>query len=658
MPDGATATSPRPLWHVSIAGRLRENLDEAGLRLLASRGQLAPHTPIQRAGTAEWRLLAAVPELAALLSGQNISAPSATPMRFKDHLKTAGIILWGLILAVYWIWRLGGLDLKPKYQPNDFVDREQLLRTAQTHFRERRWADGLAACRQCESKGPLAAADRQGLAELVLQNMGSDQHPPTPATAQALQLCLAWSPNRVNQVADLCLTRARSGLQANPLPIGDVESLLKLATDATSITEPRIASLVWEGLSRRLADPSSLGREALAHFYQVCDNDEWLSDTVRTEPAWRLAQALLLHEQGRRRDSLPIFEDLATTSGSAAMTNVAKDILSPPKPGCREIRRPATVLTRDRKGRPAISIHLQKVQVGKHKIEVDFRLYNASLRRQTFVFAGKIIPTREGESYHLFSVTDDNGRIDECAAQFSGGGMIKDIRSDLRGIELASGEGAEIKARFPMISPGASLVSFSAPAYPNQSSWGWERLPLKAGPFGPPLPVLPLADASLMLPEAEAVAVATPQTNTSTPLAVSDKATPEAAPQAAPKLPPVSVSAKPAFTPEATPTPLPEKREPLRMNTPAPAVKRIEPQASPSAADPQRQAYLARRDALQARARCQPQLRGKKGLLKRGLFESAETQRQSGEQAERAGDYARAALYFEQAARIYKSVEN
>ena len=532
MPDGGSASLRRPLWHVSAAGWLYGPLDEAGLRGLAARGQLTPYTLVRREGTPQWRLAAAVPEVAALAATQ-AATPAPTKRRWlTSRRRSILVIALGVFLAGYWAWRFGwiGPDLfellpgaSPRlagrhvtaerriklppgyglyaiaggktvpcisnrvpasfgpqveflyYGPADgaarystltqlgpggkkdglaairqvstvgrclhrqpratqFVPaeslkpglyrlgpefsfavgrdsyRRQLADQATAAYRERRWPEGQGAERMYLAVADGSTSEAQSLleqwSELSLTALAAEKDPPTTRTIEALEACLKRSPAMKSRVAEVCLARAKNALAARPIEPSPIEALFKLAKEASPDSESKIAPLLWTGLARALADPPALGRDAFTRLWPQCDYD-WLTDAMVEQPAWSLAQALFVYDQGRRTEILPLFQQL-TGANDPAVAKVAHGLMDSPKPGRPEIRR-APIVFRNPRGRSLLKIELASLQVGGQEIELNLRVSNPSLHRQELLFAAAADSRAFGSEQPL-SMVDDIGQ--------------------------------------------------------------------------------------------------------------------------------------------------------------------------------------------------------------------------------------------------------
>lgn len=641
MPQRDLSPSARPLWQLSIAGRLVGPVDEAGLRSLAQAGRLSRFSLVQRAGTSEWRLLAAAPELAAILPDLPAYAALSPLRRALTRAEWLALLAIALILGIYWPCRLGWLSGSP-FQSHagnaggSLATRSSapaLAAETEKALRERRWREGVEAARQYLAADAVPEAivteRKQAWAALILDQLtpgGQD----APADAlPLLKTCLDWAPSSAARAAQRSLAFAQNVLSSGSLQLAQAEACFDFALQAdfdqaaTSVTQ-----IAWAALAPRLTKLPELGREGFERLFARCVAED-LPETVTASQPWLLAQALHRQAQDDWERAEPLLRDVAGSAADPVLAAVAQKILAPPEPGRREFERPAIVFRTPAK-RPALRIELVAAEVTGQEILLELRLSNAAVRRQGLLYAARDSGRRNEESLYLI---DDHGRSAPAAAGFGEAGQPLPGREGLRKIELERWGSVKLTARFSMIAPGAARVRFVSSRLPGQGEWGWADLALKAGPFDPPLPVSPLRTAAPPKPEiapAPAPALKASAATTST------AAVAASAPQQIPT-PPVA--------PEATPTTEPVPSPTLKT---AESTRKANGQASAAAA--------ARQAAQKAQEQCRNRLTSGNRALKRNLFDSAEQQRQAAEEAYQARDYAKAELYFKQAANIYKHV--
>lgn len=413
--------------------------------------------------------------------------------------------------------------------------------------------------------------------------------------------------------------------------VGDTQEAPRANAEVSSATVVRVGEQAWAELSRQLTDPPRLGREKFHQLFTLCAQNGFPTG-VREQPEYRLAQALNDYEQGERTRALASLGELAAANTETTITRVARQILSPPPAGRLETARPP-ITFKDGRGQVSLVIELKALEVGRREVELEMSIHNRSARRQFLSFAENASEPSADTSNALLALIDDNGQKQESVRGLGGGTLVAEASGNLRAVQFEPGEKRTIYASFPLPSPGATRVSFVSPRYRSQSSWGWKDLSIKAGPFDPPLATLPLHNTSLLHP-ADASDGKSAGTSGST------MATAQMTPAPAPK-------PTPASQPEAQGQ---EESDESKVVT-AQGKPVAAPKAIPRA---QTQATTARQTAERERDRCRSRLG--QSALKKSLFESAEGQRRYAEEAFRAGDYAKAELYFKQAIDVYKRV--
>lgn len=592
----------------------------------------------------------------------------------SDGPEDAGCILWPIKGRSDIMRLIPTQVLTPgKYQLSGvgtfFVEyetyRQHLREALDTDWKNRRWLEGINCGAQwldaAGGKPSQTESLRREWSRRLLDNIAEEPDRPTTVTRDMLAACCSWSPELKKDAAERTLKLVRD-LVRNPGGIKNAIPLVKFSEKISSSTAAQYGELGWEELSRRLADPSKLGREDFALFFDMCQVYGF-PEAAKTDPAYQLAQALLAYTRGERAQAFSALKELAEAATETTATRVARQILAQPPAGKIEIQRPPIVF-KDSSHRDALKIEIKALQVGTHELEVDLVVSNLSTRRQLLSYAENGSEPGAAKVGELLSITDDIGQKRESLYGLGGGKLVAEARGNMRAVQLEPGESPEVSVRFPLPSPGATRFSFAVPRYRNQSAWGWQDLPLKAGPFDAPLAVLPLSNAALQKPQeapsaaqaakpAEAApSPASPASNSNpkdTRPGSSDKKTKSTALQ-----PPTPASTEAPAANAPTPPPPAEQgdKTPAAQRGQAPTV-----QKTPAPVDrAQAQAAALRRDAQQARQRSQSRLG--RSPLKINLFASAEAQRQAAEQAYSAANYTKAALYFQQAILIYKRVAN
>ena len=511
---------------------------------------------------------------------------------------------------------------------------------------------------------------RRRWSRYLIENVEPDDSVSVEDVVNILGMAVSWAPEFERQAVSRALELAEESLARR----GGTSAAIRLFEYARSKDQDaaiEIGKIAWRELSHRLVDPVKLGQKDFELLFTLCAQVGF-PEEAQEHPSYRLAQALSLFIQGGQMRALPILQSLAASTTDPNVARVAQLILDPPPAGMMEVER-SPIVFKDSSGRDAMRIELKAVQVGTREIELDFSLRNLSEREQFLMFAENV---SEGSgSYKLLSLTDNTGVTRECVPGFGGATLVAlGNRGNLRGVRLEPGSNSNIFAVFPIVAPGATMVSFVSPRYQNQGAWGFEAIPVKAGPFDQPLRVLPLTNTGLspsevrptqeskptaqpsLLPALTESREPTPPTKLSS-LADAVSTSPTFAEVPSTAVP--GVSSRPGdILPTAT-----HKIETIRTDIPSTAGPEVMPQpietprAKPNASDSQRTAATAaRQEARQERE--QSRQRIGTSPIKKKMFESAEHLQGVAEDAYQAGDYGRAVHYYREAIKLYKNFGN
>ena len=529
-------------------------------------------------------------------------------------------------------------------------------------WKNRHWLDGIACAAQwVDASGGLTSQTaplQREWARLLLDNLAAEPDRPTTVTFHMLKACCTWAPELKPEAAERTLKLVR-GLVGQRGGVKNVVQIVKYSETISSSTAAWYGALGWEELSRRLASPVQLGREDFSWLLDMCQYYGY-PPGAKEQPAYQLVQALTAYERGERAQAFSALKELAEATTETTATQVARQILAPPAVGKIEITRPPIVF-KDASHRDAMKIEIKALQVGTRELEVDLAVSNLSTRRQLLSFAENGSEPGATQVGELLSITDDNGQKRQSLYGLGGGKLVAEASGNMRAVQLEPGESPEISVRFPLPSPGATRFSFAAPRYRSQSAWGWQDLPLKAGPFETPLTVLPLSNPALLKPQAAppAAQAAKPEETAPPPASLAPETKAKASRSGnstrkdkAAVLPPPARRGAPVSTPEPPRPPVEQERKDApAQRAPTPAVQQGRSTVDRSKA----QADALRRDVQQLRQRGQNKLNS---LLKINLFASGDMQCQAAEQAYNAGNYTGAVLYFQQAIGIYKRITN
>jgi len=267
-------------------------------------------------------------------------------------------------------------------------------------------------------------------------------------------------------------------------------NLLKSAISLDSQVSERAAKLVWDKLKMFFENLPSIGVRKFKFFFELC-RELGLNNREINSSEFNFANALYLYATGNRTRAINEFKKISVNSVSNhVLTTISKKILSPPVTGTYNINSNPFRFTGTRcsdmgwGGSKGLDIALVKLVITKKHIQLFFSL-KASNKPDKLLF----IPKEEEISWGVISgnellyIIDDNGKTFIANNGFEGV-KLAEFNSTVKEINVQSWEEVIVKATFPVISTGATKISFFSPQLNGwQTEWSWHNIELKKGPF-------------------------------------------------------------------------------------------------------------------------------------------------------------------------------
>jgi tetratricopeptide (TPR) repeat protein len=325
--------------------------------------------------------------------------------------------------------------------------------------------------------------DAKEWGELIYQNLKKNQN--SLMVSDLIQIgnnILAWAPSLKSKIAEIYLDRARKELAGREVPAHQVCDLLKNTESADSQYKDKAAMLIWEWLSKNLRNLKEMGVYRFTSLFGLFEELRVPSNIQKT-PAYLLASGLNLYEKNSKEAAYDVFRNLAQKFPDSEPGKKAKEILAPPAPGRRTFSGPPLKFATWWSGQARVSIRLLYVDVFKDGIKLTFSV-TADDRKHIFWNVTGIYKNFKWIEDSRMYIVDDNGKKYPSNTGFVGGIQKVITQNYANQIIIQPHEKVVLSIDFPMISPGATSITFVSPQKRgHQNKWCWNDIKLKNGPF-------------------------------------------------------------------------------------------------------------------------------------------------------------------------------
>lgn len=301
------------------------------------------------------------------------------------------------------------------------------------------------------------------------------------------EACMAWNPSFGKAIADSFIWQAKTHLNdSEKTSLSNGVAMLQEAISLNRDLSEQAGELAWKEMAKRLYNPQGFNRNTFIKLHAL-SQQFGLPERIRAQSTYQLAESLMEYQSGNRAQAIARLRALAQDSSDPAAMRFARRVLAPPRQGSRPLQAPPYSM-KDSKGREAIQIAPAMIRISARAIELSFRVQNVSGQTQGILFGRKNPDIADAAVPELLRIVDDLD-VERFSSEGFVGGEQQDYNREgtLRLIAFEPGTETRITAKFPMVSPGATSIRFLSPKYAGQSSWWWDDIPIKEGPFDPPL---------------------------------------------------------------------------------------------------------------------------------------------------------------------------
>jgi hypothetical protein len=201
-------------------------------------------------------------------------------------------------------------------------------------------------------------------------------------------------------------------------------------------------------------------------------------------PDGKWAYALKLYDEGVRTRASRLMKELMTSHPDSPAAAKAQVLLAAPKPGRKLFDLSPVYFTADPfRGGGRLTIRLTDAEIRSKDFSLNFQVRASDERGLTFLWPTASNKARFQSNWEALYVIDDNGtKLYAHPPGFVTAHALRSGQNPVNKVELSPGEEATLSVTFPMISEGASSISFYSNALNGwQSAWSWKSIELKGG---------------------------------------------------------------------------------------------------------------------------------------------------------------------------------
>ena len=291
----------------------------------------------------------------------------------------------------------------------------------------------------------------------------------------ACQQFLEWDPSLKGPIVDLYFRLAGQELAKRGFETARVEPMLSAAVAIDEKHSARAGKEAWIALNARLSDLSTLGKDRFVQLFGLCSRFQLNSDFTGTVE-YRFATALQLYVTGGRKRAIRLLTDLSREAPETDVGRQALAVLALPEPGVRVIqRKPISV--------DGMKLELTEVDVGSNSLSLRFVARAQGRKELLYIPEAKEIKFGVISGNELLHLRDDNGKKLLANDGFKGG-VQEEFNRTVQSVVLPPNTDVSLSVSFPMVSPGATRITFISPKLDGwQGEWSIRDIVLKKGPF-------------------------------------------------------------------------------------------------------------------------------------------------------------------------------
>ena len=290
--------------------------------------------------------------------------------------------------------------------------------------------------------------------------------------------------SRLDSVANFYLDSAKTKLQASPADYHAATELLQQAANLQPNLSHKVADLAWSKIQHELSNLKTLGQQGFSELFGVCEA-RGVSESVGNSPDYRYARALKLWADGSKSAAIQLLGELASSAPSNSIAaSQAKRLLAPPPTGKRLLDNSPwwhfATWGFGPSGGKGVDIRLISLEISQDSMKLSFSV-KAGNWQDLLLYS----PTNNGSCETLYLTDDVGGKFPSTTGWV--GGRQAEFNNCATKIMFEPNEEVTLSATFPMVSRGATSISLTSPDPDkggHQSSWGWQNIGIKSGPFG------------------------------------------------------------------------------------------------------------------------------------------------------------------------------